>query len=185
MKNKYSIEAGPAPGGYCELAGTYPIGTQVTVKETVPKGVYATIQVQPPGNGGHITASSIIATIGDGITEVDFTDTTQKPGTATLTPKNANFGKLKRGTQGKPKVFTLTNTGGTTINISSVALGGANPTDFFIVSNSCGATLAANSTCTIQVSFSPSGAGAFTAQLIVTDNASDSPQISTLTGTGV
>jgi hypothetical protein len=79
-KNKYSIEAGPAnQGGYCELAGSYAIGTQVKVTETVPKGIFASIAVQPPANGGAVTATSVVAKIGEGVTVVDFTDSTQKP----------------------------------------------------------------------------------------------------------
>src|SRR5208283_911512 len=76
-KSTYTIEAGPAAdGGYCVLGGTYPVGTQVTVKETLPKGDYASITVQPPANGSKMTTSSVVATIGSGITEVTFTDST-------------------------------------------------------------------------------------------------------------
>ncbi|MGA9352159.1 MAG: hypothetical protein WBV46_00615 [Terriglobales bacterium] len=79
-KNKYTIEAGPASqGGYCELAGTYPIGSQVKVTETLPKGIYASIAVQPPTQAGKETANSVVVTIGQGITEVNFTDSTVKP----------------------------------------------------------------------------------------------------------
>lgn len=77
--SKYTVEAGPAPGGYCVLAGTYTVGTQETVTETVPTGIFATIAVQPPANGGAVTSDSVVVTIGDGITEADFTDSTKKP----------------------------------------------------------------------------------------------------------
>ena len=79
-KSTYSIEAGPAAdGGYCVLGGTYPVGTHVTVKETLPTGDYASITVQPSANGGKTTANSVVATIGTGITEVTFTDSTSPP----------------------------------------------------------------------------------------------------------
>lgn len=76
--NKYTIEAGPADqGGFCELAGTFPVNTQVTVAETVPGGIIPKITVAPPGRGSDLTFNSVVATIFDGITEVDFTNTHQ------------------------------------------------------------------------------------------------------------
>ena len=186
IKGKFTIEAGPASqGGNCELAGTYPLGTQMTVSEAVPRGIYASIQVQPPANGSHYTATSVKVTIGEGITEVDFTDSTQKPVTATLSPSKANFGKLKVRTTGMPKTFTLTNNGTGVMNISSIVIGGTNPGDFVITATTCGATLAGGANCTINVSFSPTALGPRTAQLIVTDDATNSPQVSNLSGTGV
>jgi hypothetical protein len=187
IKGKYTIEAGPASqGGNCELVGSFPVGTQLTVKETVPRGIYATIQVQPPANGSNYTASSVKVTIGKGITEVDFTDSTQKPLTATLSPPKANFGALKVGTTGAPKTFTLTNNGTINMNITSIAIGGTNPGDFIINSTTtCGPQLAGGATCTINVSFQPTQHGLRKAQLIVTDDASNSPQVSNLTGVGV
>ena len=186
IKGKYTIDAGPASqGGNCELAGTYPLGTQMTVSEAVPRGIYATIQVQPPANGSNYTATSVKVTIGEGITEVDFTDSTQKALTATLSPSKANFGKLKVRTTGMPKTFTLTNNGTAVMNISSIGIGGTDPGDFVITATTCVATLAGGANCTINVSFSPTALGLRTAQLIVTDDASNSPQISNLSGTGV
>ncbi|MFZ0226215.1 MAG: hypothetical protein WAL41_04545, partial [Mycobacterium sp.] len=75
----YSVEAGPGPQGYCVLAGTYPVGTQVTVRETLPAGDYTSINVQPPANAGKETTNSVVVTIGQGITEVTFTNTTTAP----------------------------------------------------------------------------------------------------------
>jgi hypothetical protein len=120
---KYSVEAGPGPQGYCTLAGTYPVGTQVTVKETLPKGDYTSIKVQPPSNAGAQTASSVAVTIGQGVTEVTFTNTTTKPGfilgasptsvtiaagatatsTITVTPVGGFAGNVSMSASGLPK----------------------------------------------------------------------------------
>jgi hypothetical protein len=63
---------------------------------------------------------------------------------------------------------------------------GTNPSDFALSTgaNACGATLAAGSSCSIYVTFTPASAVSFTATLSVADSASSSPQTSTLTGTG-
>jgi hypothetical protein len=104
---------------------------------------------------------------------------------ATLTPASLNF-SATTGTTAAAQSATLSNTGNATLSISNIALAGTNPTDFAVASgtNSCGATLAAGATCSIYVTFTPASAASFTASLQVTDNASGSPQSTSLTGAG-
>jgi hypothetical protein len=63
---------------------------------------------------------------------------------------------------------------------------GTNPSDFALTTgaNACGATLAAGSSCSIYVTFTPASATSFSATLSVADSASGSPQTVSLTGTG-
>ncbi len=69
------VNAGPAPGGNCVIDGTWPVNDPVTVTETLPPGVSVSkITVEPPGRGGNQTSNSVVVTIGNGFTEVDFTD---------------------------------------------------------------------------------------------------------------
>jgi hypothetical protein len=80
----YNVLAGPPPGGYCAVAGSYPVGTQVFVSEPfLPIGVMASnISVAPAdrggrqvlGGGGSFFAPSVIAVIDSGTTEVTFTN---------------------------------------------------------------------------------------------------------------
>jgi hypothetical protein len=83
------------------------------------------------------------------------------------------------------QAVTVTNTGGSAVAISSVALTGANETQFVISSNYCPASLAAGANCVIHLHFYPNATGADVAALTITDNASGSPQAVALTGTGV
>ncbi len=72
----FQIPAGPPPGGSCQIVGTFPVNTPVTVRESVPAGVFVSnITVNPPNRGGQQTSNSVVVTIGSGFTEVDFTDT--------------------------------------------------------------------------------------------------------------
>jgi hypothetical protein len=80
--------------------------------------------------------------------------------------------------------FLLSNTGTAPLTINNISLAGANPGQFTITGNTCGASLPIGGSCTINVAFSPNRAGSFTATLRVADNAPLSPQTSTLTGTG-
>lgn len=81
------------------------------------------------------------------------------------------------------QMVTLTNNGGVSMAIQGVVLAG----DFAIVAgtNTCGTTLAAGGTCSMEVVFAPTAAGVRMGSLTVTDNAPTSPQVLTLTGTGV
>jgi hypothetical protein len=61
------------------------------------------------------------------------------------------------------------------VAITSISLTGANSGDFAIVTNTCGATLAANSQCTITVNFTPSAAGNRSAFLSIVDDFAGQP----------
>jgi phosphatidylserine/phosphatidylglycerophosphate/cardiolipin synthase-like enzyme len=81
---------------------------------------------------------------------------------------------------------TLTNTGGATLNLAGIVLGGANPTDF-TETNTCGATLASNAACTISATFTPAAAASYAATVTLTDNnnnVANSTQSIALSGTG-
>jgi hypothetical protein len=81
------------------------------------------------------------------------------------------------------QTVTLTNNGGVPLLVQSIVVAG----DFVIVSgsNTCGSTVALGAACTMQVAFVPTVGGPRAGVLTVTDNASNSPQMLTLTGSGV
>src|SRR5260370_17714507 len=54
----------------------------------------------------------------------------------------------------------------------------------FLQSNNCPSRVAPGANCTVNVSFKPTAVGARTGVLLLTDNASASPQNVLLTGTG-
>lgn len=102
-----------------------------------------------------------------------------------LSASSLSFGNQSVGTTSAAQNVILTNTGSATLSIQSLAITGTNSTDFALFpSSTCGSTLAAASSCTISVTFTPTAAGVRTAQVAITDNALGSPQSVTLTGTG-
>jgi hypothetical protein len=102
-----------------------------------------------------------------------------------LTPTTFNFGLVTARSTSTPAPFTLTNSGTAPLTINRISLGGANPNRFNIQSNNCGTSLAIGASCTINVTFTPQQRGPnYTATLQVTDNAPNSPQTATLSGTG-
>jgi len=103
------------------------------------------------------------------------------------------FANTNIGTTTAAQNVTLTNAGTDVLNISGIALTGANAGDFIITSKTCGTTLAAtvtspHPTCTVSVAFKPTAAGSRGASLTFTDNAgnvSGATQNASLSGTGV
>ncbi|MGA8234205.1 MAG: choice-of-anchor D domain-containing protein, partial [Candidatus Acidiferrales bacterium] len=102
---------------------------------------------------------------------------------AVPSPSSLSFGTVKKGTTGASKTVTVTNAGLTTTTISAVAISG----DFALTSAStCKAatTLTPGAKCTLVVTFTPAAKGSLTGQITLTDNALNSPQTVTLSGTG-
>jgi len=105
--------------------------------------------------------------------------------TLSLMPGSLNFPLTIEGTSSPSQTITITSSGNAPVNISSIALGGANSGDFN-QTNTCQSptTLNPGSSCSVSVTFAPTAAGTRQAMLLVTDNAPGSPQSTTLTGTG-
>jgi hypothetical protein len=102
----------------------------------------------------------------------------------TISPTSLNFGNETVGDKGLPKLATLTNTGNTSLSITSIAITGADSGDYS-ETNTCGSSVAAGASCDIFVTFTPAATGTRTAAVSVTDNAPGSPQTVSLTGTGI
>jgi hypothetical protein len=102
---------------------------------------------------------------------------------ASLTPSSLTFASQDTGTTSAPQQVAVTNTGTSGLFINSAAV--PNTLDFTVVGDGCsGLTLAAGTSCSVSIVFSPTLAGTRTAQLTVTDNAANSPQTAALTGSG-
>ena len=97
---------------------------------------------------------------------------------ATLTPSVQTFAGTVVGKTSFGLNATLTNTGSATLTGIGVSILGD-----FTQSNTCGATLAPNTSCTITVTYAPTVAGAETGSLTVTDSLG--AQTVTLLGTGL
>lgn len=102
-----------------------------------------------------------------------------------VTPGSLSFGPTVIGVKNSPQVETLTNTGGSDLDIDGLAITGVNASDFEEPSTNCGSRLGAGATCTLNVSFIPSQPGPRTASITISDNEAGSPQVLPLNGVGV
>jgi len=99
---------------------------------------------------------------------------------ATLSPATATYATFAVGTTSPPKAFTLSNNQAVILNSIVISMAG----DFAVSTTTCSTSLAAKAKCTINVTFKPTAKGKRTGQLGVSDNASNSPQVTPLSGTG-
>ena len=97
-----------------------------------------------------------------------------------VTPSSVAFGGAVVNTTSAPKTVTLLNNGTYPMMITSVATTG----QFAIQTNGCTAELDPGVSCNVDVVFVPTQLGALTGALTFVDDASNSPQTATLTGTG-
>lgn len=105
-------------------------------------------------------------------------------GGATVSPSSFSFGSLPVGTASANEIVFLRNTGTSTFSMSGMSITGADPNDFFEVTQKCGSSLAPSTSCAIYLLFDPTTTGTRNASLTINDGASNSPQTVALTGTG-
>jgi hypothetical protein len=103
----------------------------------------------------------------------------------TVLPATLAYGTLTSRTPTKTKTVTVTNLSGFPLSLSE-SFSGSNATDFIVTGGTCTTTASPNSTCTIAVTFTPTGGGSSESASMAVTVASDptSPHNITLTGTG-
>ncbi len=107
-----------------------------------------------------------------------------------LSASTINFGSQVLNNATGAMSFTITNSGQATLQITSMPLGGSNAGDFTYAAPFVPPSLAApiaitpNNSITVGVIFTPRAVGARSATITLGDNAPDSPQTLTLSGTG-
>jgi hypothetical protein len=92
----------------------------------------------------------------------------------TLRPRSYYFGRVAVHKASTPESFILNNNELGTLNIHSIGFSGANGGDFAQTGGTCGTaptSLGAGESCTIGVTFTPSGTGAESATMTVNDDA--------------
>jgi hypothetical protein len=180
---KISVSAAPISGGNVGGSGSYPWGTAVTVTATAIDG-YLFKNWTENGVEVSISASYVFTVNGSRNLSANFVVV---PPNISVTPTSNDFGSILVGSVSTPKTFTITNQGSQPLNIGAVYRDGSNSAEFLKSADSCGnLSLAALQSCTIQIEFTPTTAGAKTATLEIPSNDSTTPTFQIqLTGTGV
>jgi len=154
-------------------ATTFVSSTQLTAtilaSDIAAAGTPSIVVITPAPGGGNSDPAT-------------FTVTAAAAPAATLTPGTLTFTSTS-GTTSAAQMATLMNTGNAALAITGITIGGAGAS-MFAETNTCGSSLAGGASCTISVTFKPSSVTSFSATLSVADNATGSPQTTTLNGTG-
>lgn len=136
-----------------------------------------------PTTAGDSTASiAVLDSVGTQTAALTGTAAIPPAPHAALTPPAVSFGSAAVGTTSPAQTLTLSNPGSVVLAITSITLAGANSSSFAIMTNTCGPSLAAGASCSINITFSPGSTGDLAATLSVADAAG--MQLSTLSGSG-
>jgi VCBS repeat protein/ASPM-SPD-2-Hydin domain-containing protein/centrosomal CEP192-like protein len=173
-------------GGATTLAISSLSTTSVNFAQTnncgssVAAGAHCTISVTFfPSAAGSVSGSLVVS---DGASGSPQTASLTGAGglpIASLSVSSLSFGYQRVGTTSTPRSVTLTNKGNAPLSISGITTSGD-----FGQTNNCGQSLSAGSSCTINVTFTPTAFFTRTGTLTVADNSGSSPQTVSLTGTG-
>lgn len=180
--NISSISFASANGDYSQ---TNNCGSQLTPAGGAKDNCTLTVTFTPTASGSRPEIIQIVDDSANSPQTIALAGTgVAVQGTIQLSPATVAFGSQDAGTTSTAKTITLTNTSSSfSLTISSITTGNA----VFKQTNNCPigpATLAANASCTIQVTFAPAAAGNASANLTITGVAANSPQSVALTGTG-
>jgi Protein of unknown function (DUF1573)/Abnormal spindle-like microcephaly-assoc'd, ASPM-SPD-2-Hydin len=169
-----TLSASGLPSGVTAGFGTNPTtSTSLLTLTASATAALGTVNVTITGVSGSLTHTvNITLTVNQLINGADIS----------LTPGSLAFGTLVVGQSSKTKTATLTNSGTGTLVISNITVSG----DFAQTTSPkpCHSTLAGGTSCQIVLVFTPTQVGPRTGTLSVNDNASNSPQTVSLSGTG-
>lgn len=159
----------------CPLGSTLAAGASCTV----------TISFKPATIGALTATLNVVDKAGTQTVSLSGTGTAATNPAVTLSPASLTFASTTVGATTAAQVVTIKNFGTAALTLFSETITGINATSFLKSATTCGTSLAVAATCTVSVEFKPAAAGALTAALSITDNASGSPQSVKLSGTGV
>jgi centrosomal CEP192-like protein len=173
-------------GGGASSFAIIPLGSSPCPSNgTVAAAATCTVTVNfTPSTTGTKNASLSLSDNATGSPQtVSLTGTAVGP-TIVLSASSLNFGSQPAGTTSSAQTVTVSNNGATSLGISGIVLVGTNPSDF-IETNNCPQSLGASASCLITVKFDPAASGPENraASISVSDNAPQSPQTISLTGT--
>jgi hypothetical protein len=137
------------------------------------------ITFSPPQSGHYYTTLAVIS-ISQDVLDYSLVEGLGIAPRVTLSTTNVNFGDQTVNKTSTEHDVVMVNSGNTTLNISDIQA-----SDNFGVADDCGATLASEASCNLEITFTPNAIAPFTGTVTITDDASDSPQVISLSGTGI
>jgi subtilase family serine protease len=165
------------PTGVTAAFGVNPATTTSTLTLTAsPTATVGTSNISIKGVSGSLTQT------------IPLNLTVNPTGAApavTLSVTTLKWGKVAVGTKATAKTVKLTNSGNATLNIATIGVTGDFAQNVTGKGNCVsGGTVLAGASCSIKINFTPTATGLRSGAVTLTDNAPDTPQTVTLSGTG-
>lgn len=164
-----------AGGGSCAAGGTVAAAGSCTIN----------VQFRPQSTGSLSGSLTVTHNATPTTTTVALSGTATAAVTAqpAVTPSALNFGSVAVGSRSSVQTATVSNSGSGPLTLGAITVSNAR---FAIAGGSCasGGTVAAGGGCTVLVDFGPTVTGAASANLSIAHNASASPLLVALSGTG-
>jgi hypothetical protein len=171
-----TISAAAASGTGFSLSGLAPGLTLATGQSTS-----FTVTFNPSASGAASGNVSVTSTGSDSSLSIPLSGTGMMQGSLAANPTSIAFGSVQVGTP-KSLTETLTNSGGTTLQISAAT---ANGPGFSLSGLALPVTLNAGQNTSFTIVFNPSASGAASGSISITSTGSDSNLSIPLSGTGV
>src|SRR5579872_528028 len=174
-----NIQTGGADVGVALGNGNGTFGPYiVVVPSNLTMSPFSIVQAADMNGGGKQDLIVVDEIYGSVFTLINTT--VSVPGT-TFSPGSVSFPSQTVGSSSNPTPLVLSNSGAVALTVTKVTLSGANAAEF-TQTNNC-TTVQPLGSCTINVVFAPTTAGAASAILIVADNAGSGSQTVSLSGT--
>jgi sugar lactone lactonase YvrE len=141
-----------------------------------------TVGFKPAAVGSLTAAVAITDNVAGSPQLISLSGTGTGVTTVALSATNLAFGTVAVNLKSATRIVTLENTGAATLSIVSFASTGTIAE--FPTTTTCGKSLAPKVSCTLSIHFAPTKAGAVKAAIEINDDASTSPQVIELGGTG-
>lgn len=163
-----------ASGGTCAAGGSVAAGGSCTVN----------LQFRPTAAAAASGTLTITHNASPATSTVSLTGTGGGAAAPAVTPASLSFGSVATGSRSAVQTATVQNSGSAALTLSTISVSNA---QFRVTGGSCaaGGTVAAGGgSCTVLVDFGPTVTGAASANLSIAHNASASPLLVALSGTG-
>jgi hypothetical protein len=172
-----SPAATPTPTGTPTSVRT---ATATKTRTATPTATRTATATKTATTSAKMTATATATATSTASTTATATPTaTTTPGALLISPINLKFRAQRVGTASPPRTLKVINDGAAMVKFNAMPVTGD-----FAQTNTCGAGLAAYRTCTISITFKPTGMGKRTGNLPLHDNATNSPQVVNLFGKG-
>jgi hypothetical protein len=165
-----------------------PLGPQAEFAETdnctnasIATGVSCTLQVRftPAAAGARTATMTIYGNVSGGQATLALSGTATAASGVVLTPVTLSFPDTTVNASSAVQNITISNMSSATISLGSAAVAG----EFTITANTCGATLATQTGCTVSIAFAPKSSGAHSGSFTIMGDGN--ALSASLTGSGV